>query len=97
MLDIETRHLVLVREILQRHAPRARAYAFGSRTSGRARPFSDLDIALDAGTHLDLSILGALRDDFSESNLPMSVDVIDLHSISSEFKQAISSELTPLV
>lgn len=30
--------------ILLRHLPEAQAWVFGSRATGRARPFSDLDI-----------------------------------------------------
>jgi predicted nucleotidyltransferase len=95
-LDLAPRHLDEVRRILGRHAPHARAWAFGSRTSGRARPFSDLDIALEAEGGISLETLARLRDDFSESDLPIKVDVVDWNSLDPEFQDAISSDRVTL-
>ena len=96
MLDLEPRHLELVRAILHRNLPGARSFAFGSRTTGQAKRFSDLDLAVQADAPLGLLQLGALRDEFSESDLPMIVDVIDLSSVSMEFAETISGTLVPL-
>jgi predicted nucleotidyltransferase len=51
------------------------AWAFGSRVQGTARPYSDLDLVVIAGTPLPLTALAALADDFSRSDLPWKVDV----------------------
>jgi uncharacterized protein len=73
--------LALVRELTRRHAPHCRFYAFGSRVIGnaadrqRVKPHSDLDLAL-VGEPLALEQLFALRDAFSESDLPMRVDLV---------------------
>lgn len=80
-LVLDARHLAIVRAILRQRAPEHRAYAFGSRviasSADRARmePLSDLDIALE-GPPLDLQRAFALREAFSESDLPMRVDVV---------------------
>ena len=46
-LQLEDRHLAMVREILQRIVPGKPVWAFGSRATGRrAKTFSDLDLAV---------------------------------------------------
>jgi type I restriction enzyme S subunit len=75
-------HLALVRRLLRAHAPRHRAYAFGSRViaspadRARLKPHADLDLALD-GPPLQPAQVFALREAFSESDLPMRVDIVD--------------------
>lgn len=75
-------HLALVRQVLRTHAPHHRAYAFGSRVvskpgdRARLKPHSDLDLALE-GPPLKLEQSFALREAFSESDLPMRVDVVE--------------------
>lgn len=81
-LVLAPRHLALVRRLLHAHAPHHRAYAFGSRVvlkSGdrsRLKPHSDLDLVLE-GPPLKPEQSFALRDAFSESDLPMRVDVVE--------------------
>ncbi len=95
-LDLEPRYLDEVRRILARHAPEARAWAFGSRTVGRAKRFSDLDVALQAENGLSMETLARLRDAFSESDLPIKVDVVDWDTLDPEFRAAIEARRMPL-
>ena len=95
-LDLEPRHLDEVRGILARHAPGVRAWAFGSRTAGRAKRFSDLDVVLQADSGLPIETLARLRDAFSESNLPITVDVVDWDTLDPEFRSTIASRRVPL-
>lgn len=80
-LVLAPEHLALVRTVLQTHARRHRAYVFGSRVvrdeadRARLKPHSDLDIALE-GPPLKLHEAFALREAFSESELPMRVDAV---------------------
>ena len=73
--------LALVRALLRKHAPHHRFFAFGSRVVGdaadrkRVKPHSDLDLAI-AGAPLPLEKMFALRDAFSQSDLPMRVDLV---------------------
>lgn len=92
MLDLEPDHRVLVRRILSVYAPGVKAWAFGSRVTDRAKRFSDLDIALDAGGELDLRTLADLRHAFQESDLPMSVDLLDLATVTPAFRKRIAKE-----
>jgi len=81
-LVLAPQHLALVRALLRTHAPRHRAYAFGSRVVSepgdlsRLKPHSDLDLALE-GPPLKLEQSFALREAFSESDLPMRVDLVE--------------------
>ena len=90
-LVLAPEHLKLVQKILRKHAPRHRAFAFGSRVvtgaqdRKRLKPHSDLDLALE-GPALPLEKAFALRDALSESDLPMRVDVISAADIPASWK-----------
>ncbi|MBK7553266.1 MAG: nucleotidyltransferase domain-containing protein [Flavobacteriales bacterium] len=92
MLDLADDQLTMVRTILAQHLPHAHVWAFGSRVQGRAWEFSDLDLAIDAGHALDFRMLGTLKEAFQESRLPIKVDVLDLHTVSPEFRRLIDAQ-----
>lgn len=74
-----------------------KVFAFGSRTKGTARLFSDLDLALQQGqSTVDTQLIAELKTAFSESDLPFMVDIIDLNAISPEFRHAIKGDLVPI-
>ena len=89
MIDLAPAHLATVRAILLRNAPGVPVYAFGSRVSRRARKFSDLDLALVPEQALDWRVLARLREAFEESDLPITVDVIDWTQVGPEFKKQV--------
>jgi predicted nucleotidyltransferase len=72
VIDLSPEHLALVRGILAAQAPGVVVWAFGSRVEGRAKPFSDLDLALHVPGSTDLE---ALRGAFEDSDLPIRVDL----------------------
>ena len=80
-LMLEPKHVALVRALLRAHAPHHRAYVFGSRVvlnaadRTRLKPHSDLDLAL-GGLPLKPHQAYALKEAFSESDLPMRVDTV---------------------
>ena len=45
-LDMAPAHWVIVQDILRRLAPEHEVWVFGSRATGRAKPYSDLDLML---------------------------------------------------
>ncbi len=92
MLDLAADHLALVKRILHQRIPGVRIWAFGSRVTGHAKRFSDLDLALEGPDELDPHAIFALRDDLSESDLPIRVDVLDLHAVSMEFRRIIERD-----
>lgn len=86
MLDLPADQLALVRAILDRHVPHAKVWAFGSRVQGTAERFSDLDLAIEDTEELSLRTLGNLKHDFIESDLPISVDILDMRTVKQPFK-----------
>jgi predicted nucleotidyltransferase len=67
----------------------------GSRATGGARLYSDLDLAIDAGRPLTLDEIARLSEAFRDSDLPYKVDVVDWHSIDERFRQTIDPSLRP--
>ena len=86
MIDLDRKYLAEVMEILACLAPDCEVWVFGSRLSGQARPFSDLDLVLVGKEKLSLERLGTLKDAFAESGLPIMVDLLDWHTLSPEFR-----------
>jgi predicted nucleotidyltransferase len=68
-------------------------YVFGSRATGKAKAFSDLDLATEK--NLSPPEKAMILTEFEESNLPFKVDLISLDSISASFKSHIGKDLTP--
>ncbi|RME21180.1 MAG: nucleotidyltransferase domain-containing protein [Deltaproteobacteria bacterium] len=92
MIDLDEKHFEQIRSILEAIVPGARVLAFGSRVSGKAGKYSDLDLAVDAGRKLSLSELGRLKEAFSESDLPFLVDVIDWNDTEDYFRRIIAAK-----
>ena len=89
MIDLLEKHLRLVREILAQQVPGIEVRAFGSRVTGKAKPYSDLDLVVVGAEKLPQEVYYRLKDSFEESTLPIRVDVLDWHRISPEFKEVI--------
>lgn len=92
MIDIDAKYMDTVKRILNTRVAECEVWVFGSRVTGGARKYSDLDIALIGAEKIDIQRLEALRDDFAESALPFMVDVLDWHDISDSFRQVISKK-----
>jgi len=88
-LDVSPVNLEIVRAVLQRHVPNAEVWAFGSRVTGKAKAYSDLDLCIDAGQALGLDVGSALAEGFAESDLPWKVDIVDWHTTSDAFRKLI--------
>jgi predicted nucleotidyltransferase len=89
-IDLSPGHLATVKGILAAHVPGHAVWAFGSRVSGSAWRFSDLDLAIDGQEPLACEQKANLRLAFSESNLPFTVDLVDLRRCSADFARAIA-------
>lgn len=92
MLDLPAKQLAIVRAILAEHVPHAKVWAFGSRVLGTARRFSDLDLAVEDHEELSISSWGNLRHAFQESDLPISVDILDMRTVKQPFKRIVERQ-----
>lgn len=91
-IDIEPDHLHIVMDILRDHVPRHQVWAFGSRATGKAKRYSDLDLAIITDEPLPPASQAALADAFSESDLPWRVDVVDWSTTSDAFRKIIARD-----
>ncbi len=66
------------------------ALAFGSRATGRARRFADLDLCILSP--ISLAELGELRDAFDESDLPFVVDLCRWEELNATFRATVTRD-----
>ena len=92
VIDIRPADLETVCEVLRRHVPGHEVLAFGSRVQWTARDYSDLDLAIRSDEPIPSKIISAIKEELSESNLPMRVDVLDMASVDEKFRRIIEEE-----
>ncbi len=96
-VDIRDDHLAMVQDILYKHLPRdVKVWVFGSRANWTTKDSSDLDLALEGTANLDHKVMVGLEAAFEESELPYTVDVVDLNAVSHTFKQIVKEQRVPL-
>ena len=86
-----------VRQIIAQVIPGAQVWVFGSRATGKARPFSDLDLLLTQPRKLNWAQRAALRDGFEASRLPFRVDVVESAGLAVGVAERILSERVDLL
>jgi len=92
MIDLDAVFLDEIKSILRKHVAHAEVRVFGSRVTGQAKQFSDLDLVIIAEKPIPMMTLNALKFDFSNSNLPILVDVVDWHDITEDFRRIIMNK-----
>ncbi|MBT4594858.1 nucleotidyltransferase domain-containing protein [bacterium] len=81
-------------KIISSHLPEAKIILFGFRARQDNTPESDIDIALDNKNQIDHYILSCIAEDIDESNVPFTVDVVDLNNVSEDLKkQMLKNEI----
>jgi type I restriction enzyme S subunit len=91
-IDVRSDHWKIVRDILRKNVPQFEVWAFGSRAQWKAKKFSDLDLAVITEKPLPISTLAELGDDFSRSDVPYKVDVVDWAAASESFRRIIEQD-----
>jgi uncharacterized protein len=86
-LDV-TRKIILTR--LENY--RARVYLFGSQATGKARLYSDIDVAVLSLQKLPVSMFSEIREELEESDIVRTVDVVDLTEADESFRQRVEKE-----
>jgi len=95
-IQINPKQLMFIKNSLKQTFPDATIYVFGSRVKGTAKKYSDIDIAIDNKKPIPLKELSHIEEIFSESDLPILVDLVDWHRISSEFQTVIKNQYESL-
>jgi len=99
-LQLEENDLKIAKKLLKMEleGTNSKVYIFGSRAEGTAKKFSDLDLAIDFnGQKMPTKIKYELENFFEASYISMRVDIVDLNSISENFKKIISPGLQEFV
>lgn len=83
---------LIIRAILRAHVPDCTVWAFGSRATGRAKQYSDLDLAISGNKPLGIDSAAQLAEAFAESDLPYKVDIVDWTRTSESFRKVIERD-----
>ena len=70
----------------------ARVYLFGSRATGSAHRTPDIDVAVWTLTDLPKGTLAAIREALFESQIPYTVDLVDLRDTDAAFRARVLAE-----
>ena len=92
MIDVKPEQLAEIKRILEEHVPDCEVRAFGSRVTGRVKPWSDLDLAVVGAAPIGWENVARLVEAFQESTLPFRVDVLDWHDVSPSFQAIIDQQ-----
>ena len=95
MIDLDEKYINFLKKIISCYLDDYKLYMFGSRVNGNARKYSDIDIAIKSDK-LTSSIKSKIESDFENSTLPYEVDVVDLNTISDDFKNLIKNTLVEI-
>jgi type I restriction enzyme S subunit len=66
-----------------------KVYIYGSRVLGKAKQYSDIDLAFDLGRKMSMEELADLREAFDNSDLRYKVDITDLRNVDLMFRDSI--------
>lgn len=92
MIDLDKKSLTMVKAILAQYLPHIPVKAFGSRVTGKAKRYSDLDLVICDDKPTPIKTINELKFAFSNSDLPIMVDVVDWHTISTAFRDIIQND-----
>lgn len=77
---------------------RDKVFIYGSRATGGARKFSDVDIGVkrQRAKIVPADTISDLKEAFEESDIPYTVDVVDFSGVSDRFKSVALGKIIPL-
>lgn len=78
--------------IIHKYLPNCKVYLFGSRARKTHREGSDIDLAIDTGKKVSLDIILDIKAEIEETTIPLFVDIVDMYSISDDFKEEIMKD-----
>jgi hypothetical protein len=93
MINLEPKHLMLLKKILKDHVPNYSVYLFGSRTSQNIKPYSDIDLVIKTDENIPISTMASMCNAFEDSELPYKVDVLEWNLLDKSFQKNIQNHL----
>jgi uncharacterized protein len=82
----------IIKSVVHSFLPDSKVYIFGSRVLGTAKRYSDVDIAIEGESKVGIEILMEIKSIIGEN----SEYLIDLNSVSSEFKLVVTNTGTKI-
>ena len=92
-LDLESRYVDFIKTLVQSELKNTEIFIFGSRVQGKAREYSDVDIALKSSAEIPFEKILLLKAKFSDSTFPYEVDIVDLNTLDKNFLNIIQPDL----
>lgn len=93
----DKQEIAIIARITERLLPKThRAFLFGSRAVGTAKPHSDYDLGVIGPRPLSVREWGALNDAFEEAPIIHAVDVVDFYPASDSFKKVALRRTIPI-
>lgn len=90
ILALDKKYVTIIQTILNKHAPNKIVWVYGSRVNGKSHEGSDIDLVFAPSTEsLPEKKLSALKAAFSESALPILVDIVNWDDIPESFQTEI--------
>ena len=96
VIDINARDREILFSLLARFLPHTPVWAFGSRVTGSAKPWSDLDLVVFTGTEQKHQ-LSLLKEALEESNLSFRTQILEWDCLPENFRTNIKASHTALV
>lgn len=91
-IDVSPEDWLIIKAILQGFVPQKEVWAFGSRARWTAKDYSDLDIVILGEEPLSEELFMDLEKNFTESDLPWKVDIVDWYNLDDDFKKIIEKD-----
>jgi uncharacterized protein len=97
-IQLSEEHLKKIKTILRHYFPTSQIWLFGSRVTGTAKKYSDLDILIKIVEHERATAsLIKLKHAFDDSDLPFQIDIVDWDKTSAEFREMVLKEAIILI
>jgi hypothetical protein len=93
--EMNETYLAQIKSALDQLLGDCQIYLFGSRATNKFSDASDFDIAVSASRNIDRE-LSLAREQLENSNIPFTVDLVDLSSTAEEFARRVRQEGIPL-
>ena len=71
-------------------------FIYGSRATGKNRKYSDIDLGIEGNQPLSATTYVSLQQDFVDSDIPFTIDVVDFNKTSDTFKSIAKSQIIPI-
>jgi predicted nucleotidyltransferase len=92
---LEEKHLKIIKDAFRRFKlenQNLKVWIFGSRSTGTHKPFSDIDLLIEAAPAMTSSQQSEISSALEESNLPFKVDIVLLENLYPPYAPKIQTE-----